>query len=188
MYEPQQAECVQRNGRWCALHTRHQHEKTVATILSGKGFEIFLPTYDTVHRWGNRNKKLTLPLFPGYLFVEDDAKRRLHVLTTPGVHAIVKAGNTPAIIPDQEILSIRRMVESKLHVEPHPFVTDGDRVRIKAGPLAGLEGVVTRRKNVLHLVLSVELLGRSAAVEIDSCVTERVGTTPLISQKPEESC
>jgi transcription antitermination factor NusG len=180
MYGPQQTECVGQEGRWCALHTRHQHEKTVATMLSVKGFEIFLPTYEAVHRWRNRNKRLTLPLFPGYLFVVDDAKRRLQVITTPGVHAIVNAGNAPAIIPDEEILSIRRMVESKLRLAPHPFVTDGDPVRIKAGPLAGLEGIVSRKKDALHLVLSVKMLGRSAAVEIDACIVEPIGATPLV--------
>src|SRR5271170_3095727 len=94
---------------WCALHTCHQHEKTVATILSRKGLEVFLPTYQSIHRWTDRTKQLTLPLFPGYLFFVNGTDARLHVLSTPGVHGILKAGGAPAAIPDDEIAGIRRM-------------------------------------------------------------------------------
>jgi len=159
---------------WCALQTRHQHERTVATILCSKGFEVFLPAYRAVHRWKDRNKELTLPLFPGYLFFVDEIDRRAHVLSTPGIRGIVRAGGAPAAIPDHEIAGIRRMVESPFRVEPHPFLSDGDLVRIKAGPLAGLEGIVSRRKDGFRLVVSVSMLGRSAAVEIDGCSMERI--------------
>jgi transcription antitermination factor NusG len=187
MHSPHETECIQWQQilRWCALRTCHQHEKTVATILSQKGFEVFLPTYEAVHRWNDRNKRLTLPLFPGYLFFIDDQERRAQILSTPGVHTILKAGNVPAVIPDEEIASIRRMIESTLRVEPHPFLANGDSVRIKAGPLAGLEGIVSRTKHTLHLVLSVKMLGRSAAVEIDASVVEPVsspgGTTKRLA-------
>ena len=165
---------VERCARWYALHTRHQHENKVATVLVGKGFEVLLPTYEVLHRWKDRNKRVTLPLFPGYLFVADEIDRRLQILSTPGVHAIVSAGSTPAIIPHEEINAIRRIIESSLRVEPHIFLADGDRVRIKAGPLTGLEGIVSRKKDGLRLILSVQLLGRSAAVEIDCCMIERL--------------
>jgi transcription antitermination factor NusG len=174
MQELQSGNC--RASSWCALHTRHQHEKTVATILGGKGFEVFLPTYRSVHRWKDRNKELTLPLFPGYLFFVDEAERRVPVLSTPGVHGIVKSGTSPAVIPEHEIAGIRRMVESSLRVEPHPFLNAGDLARVKGGPLAGLEGIVSHWKGAFRLVLSLEMLGRSAAVEIDSCIIERVSS------------
>jgi transcription antitermination factor NusG len=147
-------------------------------ILANKGFEVFLPTYETVRRWTDRNKRLTLPLFPCYLFFADESDRRIQILSTPGVHSIVRAGSVPAIIPYSEIDGIRRMVEGPLGAEPHPFLHDGDRVRIKFGPLAGLEGILSRKKDALRLVLSVNLLGRSAAVEINSHEVERVAPAP----------
>lgn len=168
--------------RWFAVHTRHQHESLVAANLRSKGFEVFLPNYQAIHRWSDRSKRVTLPLFPGYLFFANAIDRWLQVASTPGVNAIVRVGTTPAEIPDSEISGIRRMVESKLQVEPHPFLSDGDIVRITAGPLAGLEGIVCRKKDALRLVLSIRLLGRSAAVEVDGCVVERVRARPLVPE------
>ncbi len=160
---------------WCALHTRHQHEGTVARILGTKGVEVFLPTYRTVRRWKDRNKQLVLPLFPGYVFCAYKTDRRIQILSTPGVHTIVTNGkNSPAEIPGHEILAIRRAVESPLHLEPHPYLKGGDVVRIKSGPLEGLEGVVSRSKDAFRVVLSVEMLGKSAAVEIDAGSVERM--------------
>jgi transcription antitermination factor NusG len=158
---------------WCALYTRHQHESTVAKILATKGVEVFLPTYKTVHRWKDRNKLLELPLFPGYVFFAYEAERRIQILSTPGVHTILTAGkNLPAVISDEEILAIRRAVASPLRVLPHPYLKGGDVVRIKSGPLEGLEGVVSRSKDAFRVVLSVEMLGKSAAVEIDAGAVE----------------
>ena len=164
----------ERDG-WCVLYARHQHEKKVAATLSGKGFEVFLPMYEAVHRWTDRNKRVSSPLFPGYVFFVDEADRRLQVLATPGVHTILTAGSVPAVIPNEEMSAIRRAVESPLRVEPHPFLQSGDLVRIMGGPLAGLEGMVSRKKDSWRFVLSIQMLGRSAAVEIDSAVLERIG-------------
>lgn len=169
--------------KWYAVHTRHQHEKMVETTLLGKGFDVFLPTYGAVHRWSDRNKRVTLPLFPGYLFFANEIDRWFQVVSTPGVNGIIKVGSVPAEISHKEIFAIRRMVESTLRLEPHPFLRDGDLVRIKAGPLAGLEGIISRKKDALRLVLSIQILGQSAAVEIDGCLVERVQTVrPLIPQ------
>lgn len=99
---------AEESDRWCALHTRHQHEKSVATILVIKGFQVFLPTYEATRRWTDRTKQISLALFPGYLFIADESDHRLQILSTPGVHAIVKAGNLPAVIPNDEIKAIRR--------------------------------------------------------------------------------
>lgn len=162
-------------GPWCALYTRHQHEGTVAKILSTKGVEVFLPTYRTVRRWKDRNKQLVLPLFPGYVFCTYESERRIQILSTPGVHTIVMNGqNSPAEIPGDEIMAIRRAVESPLRVEPHPYLKGGDIVRIKTGPLEGLEGTVARSKDAFRVVLSVEMLGKSAAVDIDAGSVERI--------------
>ncbi|MGC2417719.1 MAG: UpxY family transcription antiterminator [Candidatus Acidiferrales bacterium] len=172
------------NGEWCALHTRHQHEKSVAALLVRQGFQIFLPTYDSVRRWSDRKKHITLPLFPGYVFLIDESRRRLQVLSTPGVHAILTTGKVPAVIPSEEIGAIRRAVESALRVEPHHFSKSGEAVRIKSGPLAGLEGIVSREKDRFRVVLSVELLGRSAAVEIDASATERLSPPAEVTFQP----
>jgi len=173
MHQPENTQ-TETEGRWCALYTRHQHEKIVASILSTKGLEVFLPTYTTMHRWKDRNKQLELPLFPSYLFFKYEADRRVQILSTPGVHMILTTGNLPAVIPNEEIAAIQRAGEGPLRLEPHSFLKCGDTVRIKSGPLAGLEGFVSRKKDVFRLVLSVEMLGRSAAVEIDSSLLERV--------------
>jgi len=159
---------------WYAVYTRYQHERIVATILGGKGFQVFLPTYRVVRRWSDRKKELTLPLFPGYVFFIDQAGQRTQVVSTPGVHSIVANGKVPAAIPNEEIVAIRRAVESPVRVLPHPFLRNGDLIRIRSGPLAGLEGLVCREKETCRVVLSVRILGRSAAVEVDVSMIERV--------------
>ncbi|HWP84399.1 MAG TPA: UpxY family transcription antiterminator [Terriglobia bacterium] len=162
-------------GAWHALHTRHQHEKLVAELLSRQGFEVFLPLYTAVHRWKDRAKRLRLPLFPCYLFLRDGAGRRLEVLKTPGVHGMVEVAGRPGVIPEEEIAAIRRLVAAPLPIEPHPYLESGDRVRIKAGALEGLEGILVRRQDQWRLVLSIEMLGRAVAVQVDAFLVERVG-------------
>jgi transcription antitermination factor NusG len=161
-------------AQWHALYTRHQHEKTVAHVLSCKGFEVFLPLYWTVHRWKDRDKQLWLPLFPCYVFLHGGLWRQLDLLSTPGVHFVVPSGVGPAAIPRAEIDAIRQMIDGGTRVEPHPFLKVGDRVRVKAGPLTGVEGFLVRKKNRFRLVVSVELLGRSAAAEVDASIVERL--------------
>src|SRR5579872_5021380 len=151
---------------WYALYTRHQHEKTVAGILSGKGFEVFLPLYRALHRWQDRRKLVELPLFPGYVFLQGGLERRLQVVSTPGVIHVVGAGGHPAPIPSLEIDAIRRTLDADLRTEPCPFLRVGDRVRVIAGPLAGIEAILVREKSLHRLVLSVDLLQKSVAVEI----------------------
>lgn len=167
------------NHNWYAVCTRHQHEKTAAKILEYKEFEVFLPVYKARRRWQDRVKEISVPLFPGYLFVKAGCEGCLPILTTPGVSSIVSCGGQPATIPFSEIESIRRIVQSTLRVEPHPFLQCGDRVRVKYGPIAGVEGILLRKKNVARLVLSVEMLGKSAAVEVDATHVERVSVGRL---------
>lgn len=160
---------------WWALYTRHQHEKTVAETLTSKGFEVFLPLYDSVRRWKDRKKLLSLPLFPGYVFVRGGLERKLHVVTTPGVHMILYHGEQVATISETEIDAIRRVLDARFRVEPHPFLKCGERVRVKRGALDGVEGILIRKKNWSRLVLSVEMLAQSVAIEIDSSDVEPVG-------------
>lgn len=159
---------------WYALYTRHQHEKKVAEILAGKGFEVFLPLYQAAHRWKDRSKILSLPLFPSYVFIRASLEYMLPIVTTPGFCAFITTGGRAAPIPDVEIDAVRRTIESSARMEPHPFLKCGDRVRVRSGPLEGLEGILVRKKNLLRLVVSIELLMKSAAVEVDAWRVERI--------------
>lgn len=159
---------------WWALYTRHQHEKVVAEMLATKGFEVFLPLYQSVHRWKDRKQLLALPLFPCYVFVRGTRDRRLGIVSTPGVHMILSRGDAAAVVPEEEIQAIRRTLDARLAVEPHPFLNCGDRVRVKRGALAGIEGILVRKKNLFRLVLSVEMLAQSVSMEIDATDVEAV--------------
>lgn len=162
---------------WFALTAKHQHEPTVARLLDAKGFEVFQPTYTEVRRWKDRNKVLTLPLFPGYVFFCGGLERRVDILSTPGVFSIVAFGETAAEMSREEIDAIRRATQNRMAIEPHPFLTLGDRVRVVRGPLAGVSGILQKQKDACRLVLSIELLGRSAAVEIDATIVERIAVS-----------
>lgn len=159
---------------WYVLHTRHQHERMVAQILTCKGFEILLPLYSTSRRWKDRTKLLSLPLFPCYVFLKGGLKRRLDIMTTPGLLSIVSSGGQPAAVPPAEIEAIRCVVERGAPVEPHPFLECGERVIVKCGPLMGIQGILVRKKNLYRLVISVEMLGSAAAVEMDASAVERL--------------
>jgi len=164
----------QRSGDplWWVLYTRHQHEKVVAEMLTTKGFEVFLPLYESARRWKDRTKILTLPLFPCYVFVRGGLNRKQQVVTTPGIHMILYRGDQVAVIPDREIEAIQRTVGASLNIEPYPFLKCGTRVRVTRGALEGVEGILVRKKNLCRLILSVEMLAQSAAVEIDASDVE----------------
>jgi len=158
---------------WLAIHTRYQHEQLAARSLAYKGFEVFLPQYTVVRRWSDRKKELPAPLFPGYVFLRNELEGHLQILTTPGVLGLVGFAGAPAVIPEAEIDAVRRTLARSLRVAPHPFLQCGDLVRIKSGPLEGIEGILLRNKGQLRLVLSVQLLQKSVAVEVDAWMVER---------------
>jgi transcription antitermination factor NusG len=169
-------------SHWWALYTRHQHEKTVAEMLTSKGFDVFLPLYESTRRWKDRKKVLSLPLFPCYVFVRGGLGRRLQVVSTPGVHMILSRGEQVAFIPEAEIQAIRAVVDGHYRVEPHPFLKCGDRVRVIRGSLDGVEGILTRKKNLIRLVLSVEMLAQSVAVEVNASDVEPVIPPRLLAE------
>jgi transcription antitermination factor NusG len=169
---------------WWALYARHQHEKQVAETLQAKGFDVFLPLYESVRRWKDRRKVLALPLFPGYVFVRGGHERRLGILTTPGVHMIISRGEAAADIPEEEIQAIRRTLDAKFAVEPHPYLNCGDRVRVTRGALEGIEGILLRKKNMFRLVLSVDMLAQSVSIEIDATDVEPVSSAAKVSGSP----
>jgi transcription antitermination factor NusG len=135
--------------------------------LCGKGYDAYLPLYREKHRWSDRVKQLELPLFPGYLFCRFEVRNRLPILTTPGVIGVVGAGKTPIPVNDEEIEAIRAILRSGLAAQPWPFLSVGSRIYMEAGPLAGLEGIISNADKTCRLVVSVPLLQRSVAVEID---------------------
>jgi len=152
---------------WFALRVRSSYEKTVAALLNGKGYQWLLPLYKCRRRWSDRIKEVELPLFPGYLFCRFDMQKRLPILTTPGILLIVGIGKRPLPIDPTELAAIQTLVKSELPSQPWPFLQIGDRVGINYGALCGLEGILLDFKGHHRLVLSVTLLQRSVAVEID---------------------
>lgn len=152
---------------WYALHVRTRFEKVVARNLRGKGYEEFLPLYTRTNQWSDRVKQIELPLFPGYVFCRFNPNDRLPVLTVPGVNAIVGIGKSLLPVEESELTAIRAVLKSGTFCEPWPYLEVGQRVRVESGPLAGTEGLVMLVKNSYRLVISVNMLQRSVAVEID---------------------
>ena len=154
--------------KWFAVYTSPRHEKRVSQYMGLREIEHYLPIYQTKRKWKNGlNVTLDLPLFPGYLFVHIDQSERVRVLQVPGVLSFVGGtGRQPAAMPEAEISALRSGLPLR-HAEPHPLLTVGKRARIRSGALEGMEGVVVRRKNSLRVVLTMELIQRSVAVEVD---------------------
>lgn len=153
---------------WYAVYTCANHEKRVAAQMKNRNVDHFLPLYETMHRWKDRRVRLSLPLFPGYIFVRLALRDRLQVLEIPSVVHLV-GGNCerPETLPEREIETLRTGLSSGLRAQPHRYLAVGRRVRIKNGPLAGLEGILQRRKGKCRVVLSVDLITRSIAIETD---------------------
>ncbi|MGA3293443.1 MAG: UpxY family transcription antiterminator [Candidatus Acidiferrales bacterium] len=162
---------------WFAVQVRTQREEGVADHMEGKGYEWFLPTYKRRKLWSDRIREVQVPLFPGYLFCRFNPQDRLPILKTPGVIKIVGYNRVPIPVDEQEIAAIQKLVASGIPNQPWPYLAVGDRVRIESGPLHGLEGILTSFKGNHRLVLSVTLLQRSVAVEIDSAFVESLGAS-----------
>ncbi len=167
-----------RDLNWYAVYTRSRHEKMVNQALEERGIESFLPVQDVLSQWKDRRKWIQRPLFPGYLFVRANRSDLYQVTMTRGVSYIVGNGwgRSPVAVPDEQVQAIRRMVEQEYPVMQWPLLRKGTRVRVTAGPLAGIETyIIERKKNKKsYLVVTVELLGRSVAVEIDPYCVEVV--------------
>jgi transcription antitermination factor NusG len=155
---------------WFALQVRTQHEKSVAQFLSGRSYEWFLPLYKCRKRWSDRVKEVETPLFPGYLFCRFNPLERLPILQTPGVIQIVGYNRQPVAIEESEIQAIQMLVVSGLPKQPWPFLHTGEKVQIESGPLRGMVGILTDFKGKHRLIISITLLQRAVAVEIDSAL------------------
>jgi transcription antitermination factor NusG len=155
------------NFCWFALQVRSRWEGTTTGLLRGKGLETLLPTYTTKRKWSDRFKVVEAPLFPGYVFCRFDVHNRLPVLITPGVISVVGRGKTPIAVDDKEILSIQAAIGSGIQMEPWPYLEIGERVRVKDDVLDGMEGILTNFRGSDRVIISVTLLRRSVALEID---------------------
>jgi len=166
--------------RWYAAYTKPCHEKRVAEHLEIRQIELFLPLYRSSRRWNNGCKvTLERPLFPGYVFVHIPPNERVRVLELSGVVSIVGTTREPTPLPDEDIERFRAGLHLA-HAEPHPTLTMGETVRIRRGPLQGMTGVITRQKNSFHVVLTVDLIMKSVAVEVCADNVETI-------DKPEPS-
>lgn len=152
---------------WFALRVRSNFEFTVATQLQARGVEWYLPKYKTRRQWSDRIKEVDVPLFPGYIFCRLDLENRLTAVSTPGVVAIVSSGKTPVPVSEEEIASVERVMASGLLAGPCPYLRTGDWVIVEKGPLAGLEGLLVQVRNAYRVVVSVHLLQRSIAAEVN---------------------
>jgi transcription antitermination factor NusG len=173
---------------WFALQTRSRYENFVANHLRGNGYELFWPVYKCWRHWSDRIKEFELPLFPGYVFCRFNPLDRLPILVTPGVVRVVGVGKKPVPVDDAEITAIRTVVQSGLPRRPWPFLQVGQRVKVEQGPLSGIEGILMAFRGCHRLVLSVTLLQRSVAVEVDGAWVNVSGWRPqLKSEAPNHS-
>jgi transcription antitermination factor NusG len=177
--------------KWFAVQVWTQHENRVNTILLQKGLETFLPTKRIWRRWCDRTQAADVPLFPGYVFAWFDPENRLPVLVTPKVQGIVGFGNVPTPVDDAEIGAIRILVASNLDIDSYPTLAVGQRVDIVSGPLAGVSGVLTERRSVLRLIVSIQLLNRSISVEVTNDMLAGAGkfqnNIPPVTRRPVNS-
>ena len=162
---------------WYAVHVRSRHELKVLERLTQAGKEVFLPTVERQRKWKDRKKTVAFPLFPGYVFVHvpKSSHDRMFVLKTRGVVRFLGTiPGEPEPVPEEQIISLQRLVESKEELDPYPYLKEGQRVRVKSGPLAGVEGILAQKKDRHMLVLSVDILRQGVSVKIEASEVEPV--------------
>ena len=162
--------------KWYAIHVRSRHEFQIFDRLKLKGIEAFLPTVEKLRKWKDRKKLVTFPLFPGYLFVRitDEARNMLEVLRIKGVvNMICTLPGEPSSIPDEQITMLKKLVENSKDLDPYPYLTEGQNVRIIKGPMAGIEGILIEKLDKHFLVLSVDVLQQGVALTINAADVEK---------------
>jgi transcription antitermination factor NusG len=155
---------------WYALYTRSRHEKKLLTELTDRSIDVFLPMREVLSRWKDRKKRIWLPLFPGYIFVRqvDTPENRFRVLNLPGAVRFVGHEGHAERIPDDQIEAVRRFLETKIAIDPYPYIRVGQRVEIIAGPLKGIQGILVQKKGRFRFVLRVDLIRQAVSIEIDA--------------------
>lgn len=166
--ETPQTACA--SEQWYAVHTKSNYEKKVASQLAQRGVANYLPVWKEVHAWTDRQKIVEVPLFRGYVFARfgDSGRNRLRILQTPGVARIIGSCGVIEPIPDGEIAAIQQLLSSGLKCAPHPYLREGDSVRVNKGPLQGVQGLFLRQKGPSRLLISVSLISQSVAAEIEA--------------------
>lgn len=159
---------------WYALYTSARHEKAIAARLVDRRINHLVPLYRSIRKWKDRKVEVDLPLFPGYVFVQIDLARRFEVLNIPGAVRFVSFHGSPEPLAEAEVTRLRTSLDKGMAAEPCPYVRVGRRVRVTNGPMAGAEGILIRKKRSLRFVLSLELIQRSIAVEIDASDVEPI--------------
>jgi transcription antitermination factor NusG len=168
---------------WYAVHTRSNFEARVAAQIAGKGMESYLPCYEEAHKWKDRLKTIQVPLFTGYVFTRfyDCPEARIAVLQTPGVARIVGWGDQIEPVQEEELGKVKALLEARMSCMPHPYLRQGDWVRVKRGALKGLEGYLVRTKANARLVISLAILEKSVSTEVDAKDVE-AAKGPLLSR------
>lgn len=162
---------------WYVIHVRSRHEFKVLERLTETGIDAFLPVMERLNRWKDRKKLVRFPLFPGYVFVYIVRNRQdiLNVLKVSGVVRFLGIKpDEPEPVPEEQIVSLKRLVESKQSLDPYPYLKEGQRVRIRKGPLTGVEGILSKRAGQHILILSVDILRQGVSLKIDATNVERV--------------
>jgi transcription antitermination factor NusG len=172
-------------AHWHAVYTNTRHEKVVARQLEERGIETFLPVYRSCHRWKDRRKLVELALFPSYVFVRISVQEKLRVLQVSGVVHLVSFNGQLAELPEQEINALRNGLKNDVYGEPHPYLRIGKKVRVIQGPMAGTEGILIRKKDKYRVVLSIDVLMRSVAVELDGSDLQAIAASRAITKQPK---
>ncbi len=160
----------QLQAAWYAVYTRSRFEKKMLSELTDRSIEVFLPMREILSRWKDRKKRIWVPLFPGYIFVNqvDTPENRYRVLNIPGAVRFVGHEGRAESIPEEQILSVRRFLEASISIDPYPYLQIGRRVEIIAGPLTGIVGILVQKKGRFRFVLQVDLIRQAVSVEIDA--------------------
>lgn len=159
---------------WHVVYTRPRHEKNFARLSEERGVKAFLPLYQVTRRWDHRHAEVELPLFPSYVFVNMAVRDKLKVLDIPSAVSLVSFQGAPAAIPDEQMQALIRAV-LKRHAEPCPYLATGKPVRVTYGPLAGLVGIVKRRKNRTQVIVTFDWMCRSVAIPVEATDLEAAG-------------
>ena len=168
-------EMVESGDAWYAVYTRARHEKVVAEELWLRQIESFLPLQERLSTWKDRRKLVQFPLFPGYLFVRTEMQsRRVDILRVPSIVRIIGFNGVPEPIPAAQIKAVKCLVFNEIPLNPHPFIHEGDRVRIIRGPLREMEGRLLEKKNRYTFILSIDLIQQSVACEIEAVDVEKL--------------
>jgi transcription termination/antitermination protein NusG len=157
--------------QWYALYTRSRFEKKMLSELTDRSIEVFLPMREVLSRWKDRKKRIWIPLFPGYIFVNylDTPENRFRILNIQGAVRFVGHEGHAYPIPEEQILSVRRFLESNIAIDPYPYLQVGSRVEVIAGPLKGIQGLLVEKKpGRFKFVIQVDLIRQAVSVEIDA--------------------